>query len=95
MFYIIFLTSVSIIVHCAAALPSTGIGSLSAREAEGRSNISAGDKVMPCKILFHKLSDLSIFLYKYIHLHLRRHPHIYVPKFLALCMLFLAIELPL
>ena len=28
-----------------AVLPSVGIGSLSAREAEGRSNISTGDKV--------------------------------------------------
>ena len=29
-----------------AVLPSTGIGSLSAREAEGRTNISAGEKVL-------------------------------------------------
>lgn len=29
-----------------AVLPSVGIGALSAREAEGRSNISAGEKVI-------------------------------------------------
>lgn len=28
-----------------AVLPSIGIGALSAREAEGRTNISSGDKV--------------------------------------------------
>lgn len=42
-----FLTSVIIIVHYAAVLPSIGIGSLFAREAEGRSNTTAGEKVMP------------------------------------------------
>lgn len=47
---IFFFTSVNVIVHYAAVLPSTGIGSLSAREAEGRSNISAGEKVIPYKI---------------------------------------------
>lgn len=46
----IFFTSVNVIVHYAAVLPSTGIGSLSAREAEGRSNISVGEKVIPYKI---------------------------------------------
>ena len=33
------------IVLCCVVLPSTGIGSLSGREAEGRTNISAGEKV--------------------------------------------------
>lgn len=38
--------SMLMIVLClCAVLPSTGIGSLSAREAEGRTNISAGEKV--------------------------------------------------
>lgn len=35
-----------------AVLPSVGIGSLSAREAEGRTNVSAGDKVYLLHILF-------------------------------------------
>jgi hypothetical protein len=34
-----------------AVLPSLGLGSLSAREAEGRANISTGDKVQIYRFL--------------------------------------------
>ena len=34
------------LICCVIVLPSIGIGALSAREAEGRTNLSAGEKVI-------------------------------------------------
>lgn len=47
-----------------AVLPSTGIGALSVREAEGRTNISAGEKVWIFYkyVLFHHLCHVWINL---------------------------------
>ncbi|RWW03326.1 hypothetical protein BHE74_00011960 [Ensete ventricosum] len=42
----------SVLLFIFAVLPSVGIGSLSSREAEGRTNVSAGDKVYLLHILF-------------------------------------------
>ena len=40
-------------------LPSVGIAALSAREAEGRSNISAGEKVF-CHCIFIKIFEQNL-----------------------------------
>lgn len=42
---LVFITSDCVMVACFSVLPSIGIGGLSAREAEGRTNIIAGEKV--------------------------------------------------
>lgn len=64
-------TSVDVIVYDVTVLPSTGIGSLSAREAEGRSNISAGEKVILYQIFsYHSVlisQDFYIWIYTSAH----------------------------
>lgn len=40
-----FPTHSMLMIYLHTVLPSTGIGALSAREAEGRANVSAGEKV--------------------------------------------------
>jgi cAMP phosphodiesterase len=46
-----------------AVLPSLGLGSLSAREAEGRANISTGDKVQIYRFLIKSYLHY-VFYYK-------------------------------
>lgn len=43
-------------------MPSVGIGALSAREAEGRTNISAGEKVLSINVLLTYLMKTHIIL---------------------------------
>jgi hypothetical protein len=47
-------------------LPSIGIGALSTREAEGRTNISAGEKVFILSWLFALLDSFLFSLRTYI-----------------------------
>lgn len=44
-----------LMIYVSAVLASTGIGALSAREAEGRANISSAEKVIPfiCVLVCH------------------------------------------
>lgn len=52
MIYVFF----NFVIHFVAVLPSVGIGALSAREAEGRINTSAGEKVFHCSTAFFHLN---------------------------------------
>jgi len=51
-----------------SVLPSIGIGALSAREAEGRTNISAGEKVFISSRLFTSLDSFLFYCRKYSNL---------------------------
>ncbi|KAG9128936.1 hypothetical protein Leryth_009675 [Lithospermum erythrorhizon] len=46
-------------------LPSVGLGALSAREAEGRTNISAGEKVLEFLLFYENLSSFLHTIYHY------------------------------